>query len=161
MSKRAPPPPVPPASHATPPTHEKTQPIAARPKDAGPPAAVPAKESGRVQFDERGQAVWAWAVRTGMFDRNASTQRVRALSEGPVKLELEQTLTDIKRAAGAREAAAAAGNKPGTSFNPYGSATLKSTPKEKPGTDPYSRGGARRPESVTFNPYERKPPKKP
>ena len=163
MSKRALPPSVPPESNSTPPTHEKTQPIAVRPKESAKPAAAPPKESGKVQFDERGQAVWAWAVRTGMFDRNASTQRVRALTEGPVKLELEQTLSDIKRAAGARQAqgAGSIAPKPGTSFNPYESTKSKSTPKEKPGTDPYSRGGARRPESVTFNPYERKPPKKP
>ena len=163
MSKRASPPPVPPESSPTPPTHEKTQRIAVRRNDAATPAAVPAKESGRVQFDERGQAVWAWAVRTGMFDRNASPQRVRALTEGPVKLELEQTLNDIKRAAGVRQTPAAAEKtqKPGTSFNPYESPKSKSAPKEKPGTDPYSRGGARRPESVTFNPYERKPPRKP
>ena len=163
MSKRASPPPVPSESSPTPPTHEKTQPIAVRPKAAGNAAAVPAKESGRVQFDERGQAVWAWAVRTGMFDRNASPQRVRALTEGPVKLELEQTLSDIKRAAGGRgtPGADSGAPKPDTSFNPYESTKSRSTPTEKPGTDPYSRGGARRPESVTFNPYERKAPKKP
>jgi len=163
MSKRALPPSVPPESKSTPAAHEKTQPIAVRPKPSAEPGAVLPKESGKVQFDERGQAVWAWAVRTGMFDRSASTQRVRALTEGPVKLELEQTLTDIKRAAGARQAQGAASTapKPGTSFNPYESMKSKPTPKEKPGSDPYSRGGARRPESVTFNPYERKPPKKP
>ncbi len=169
MSKRASPPPVSPESNPTPPSHEKTQPIAVRPKETGKPAVAAStpKESGKVQFDERGQAVWAWAVRTGMFDRNASTQRVRALTEGPVKLELEQTLTDIKRAAGARPAPGSTEKpgsavKAGTSFNPYESTKSKpSTHKEPAGTDPYSRGNARRPESVTFNPYERKPPKKP
>lgn len=161
MSKRVSPPPLPPESKPTPATHAKTQPIAARPKESAKPVAAPPKESGKVQFDERGQAVWAWAVRTGMFDRNASTQRVRALTEGPVKLELEQTLSDIKRAAGVRPTPGSGAPKAGTSFNPYEGTKSKSTPKEKPGTDPYSRGGARRPESVTFNPYERKPPKKP
>jgi hypothetical protein len=110
-----------------------------------------------VQFDERGQAVWEWAVRTGMFDRNASTQRVRALTETPVKLELEQTLGAIKRKtpAGSEPAKAPA------SFNPYEPAKTRSTPRDTAGTDPYSRGGAKRPESVTFNPYERRPKNKP
>ena len=90
-----------------------------------------------------------------MFDRNASTQRVRALTETPVKLELEQTLGAIKR-----KTDAAPGKAP-ASFNPYEPVKTRSNHKETPGTDPYSRGGARRPESVTFNPYERRPKNKP
>jgi hypothetical protein len=119
-------------------------------KSPAPPAA--SERSGRVNFDERGHAVWEWAVRTGMFDRNASTQRVRALSEGPVKLELEQTLG----AADSRGVQPAPG-KAAPSFNPYEPVKQRSTPKEPAGTDPYSRGPARRPEAVTFNPYERRP----
>lgn len=183
MSKRASPPPVPPAAPPVTHAHEKTQRIEVRPKAPAAPATpahektqrlearpkAPAANSGKVQFDERGQAVWAWAVRTGMFDRNASTQRIRALTDGPVKLELEQTLSDIKRSVGTRPAPAAPARpekaeKPGRAdigFNPYEGTRLKSTPKESGGTDPYSRGGARKPESVTFNPYERKTPKKP
>src|SRR5260221_4477404 len=125
MTKRASPPPVPPPARPATPQHDKTQPIAPAPKS-----------SGKVQFDERGQAVWTWAVRTGMFDRNASTQRMRALTDGPVKLELEQTLTEIKRESGARPAP----GKAGSSFNPYENAKPKPAPKEPPGTDPYSRG---------------------
>ena len=115
--------------------------------------ALPGR-SGRVQFDERGQAVWEWAVRTGMFDRNASTQRVRALSEAPVKLELEETL------GGSKAGASAPGNA-APSFNPYEQVKTKAAPKDAGGTDPYSRGNARRPEAVTFNPYERRPKNKP
>ena len=66
--------------------HPPPKPAAAAPADTSA-----ARRSGRVQFDERGQAVWAWAVQTGMFDRNASTQRVRALSESTVKLELAES----------------------------------------------------------------------
>jgi hypothetical protein len=147
MSKR-PQPPEPPASPPTP---------GSRDKGAADPGAAASKGSGRVQFDERGQAVWEWAVRTGMFDRNASTQRVRALTETPVKLELEQTIGAIKRSG----AASKGEEKPASSFNPYEAVKSKATPKERGGTDPYSRGGAKRPESVTFNPYERRPKNKP
>lgn len=45
--------------------------------------------SGRVQFDSRGQAVWAWEVRTGIFDLNASTSRVRALAEPSQTLQID------------------------------------------------------------------------
>ena len=106
MSKRIPPP-TPSAPTATP-TPDKSP-------------AAPGR-SGRVQFDARGQAVWEWAVRTGMFDRNASTQRVRALSEAPVKLELEETL-------GGSKAGASAPGKAAPSFNPYEQVKTKPAPK--------------------------------
>jgi hypothetical protein len=54
--------------------------------------AAPKKKrdaSGRVQFDDRGQAVWAWEVRTGIFDLNASTARVRALAEPTQDLRVD------------------------------------------------------------------------
>jgi hypothetical protein len=124
---------------------------AAPDKSPAPPAAP--GRTGRVNFDERGHAVWEWAVRTGMFDRNASTQRVRALTETPVKLELEQTL-----GAPQRRGAQPSPGKAAPSFNPYEPVKQRPAPKEQPaGTDPYSRGPARRPEAVTFNPYERRP----
>ena len=122
------------------------------PKPNAPPAK-PGEErkSGRVRFDERGQAVWEWAVQTGMFDRNASTQRIRALTEAPVNLQLDETATTTKPAQA----------KP-TTGNPYERvAVAKPGKKESAGSDPYSRGPARRPENVSFNPYERKPTRKP
>ncbi|GEM_PF-6435495 len=132
-----------------------TPPPATKAAPDQPPASPHAPgRSGRVNFDERGHAVWEWAVRTGMFDRNASTQRVRALTETPVKLEIEQTL-----GAAPAKGAAPAPRKTAPSFNPYepvGHAPRTPT-KESSGSDPYSRGNARRPESVTFNPYERRP----
>lgn len=126
------------------------------PKPTAPPAKTgEERKSGRVRFDERGQAVWEWAVQTGMFDRNASTQRIRALTEAPVNLALDETLTTPKAAA----------NKPATG-NPYervavAKPSAKPGKKESAGSDPYSRGPARRPENVSFNPYERNPSRKP
>ena len=120
-------------------------------KPTAPPAAAgDERKSGRVRFDERGQAVWEWAVQTGMFDRNASTQRIRALTEAPGNLEIADTPP-------ARPAAA----KPATG-NPYERATAPRPGKrESAGADPYSRGPARKPENVTFNPFERTPTRKP
>jgi len=143
MSKRA--------HHVEPPV-AKPAPATAEPTPAQPAAP---ERSGRVKFDERGRAVWEWAVRTGMFDRNASTQRVRALTETPVKLELEQTLGAVKR-----RGSQPTPPKPAPSFNPYEPARTRPATKEPVGTDPYSRGPARRPETVTFNPYERRPSRK-
>ncbi len=123
------------------------------PKSTAPPGK-PAEDrkSGRVRFDERGQAVWEWAVQTGMFDRNASTQRIRALTESPINLELD----DVPQKGKPAEAKAAA------TGNPYERvAATKPGPKESSGGDPYSRGPARRPENVSFNPYERNPNRKP
>ena len=111
------------------------------PKSTAPPAK-PGEErkSGRVRFDERGQAVWEWAVQTGMFDRNASTSRIRALTEAPVNLAIADTVTTAKPGAA----------KPATG-NPYERvATAKPGAKESAGGDPYSRGPARRPENVSF-----------
>ena len=100
---------------------------------AAPSPAVPAVErkSGRVQFDKRGHAVWEWAVRTGMYDRNASTQRVRALTEPSVKLEIADTLT-LTVTPAPKPAAA--------SSNPYERAASASRPDVSRGGDPDGRG---------------------
>jgi hypothetical protein len=127
----------------------------ARQSRNNPPNAPPAppggeRRSGRVKFDERGQAVWEWAVQTGMFDRNASTQRIRALTEAPGSLEIAET--PAAQPAAARPA----------SGNPYERAsTARPGRRESAGVDPYSSGPARRPENVSFNPYERSVSRKP
>ena len=35
--------------------------------------------TGRVQFDDRGNAVWEWSIATGAFGREVSTARLRSL----------------------------------------------------------------------------------
>jgi len=37
------------------------------------------KRAGRVKFDDRGNAVWEWAMATGAFGGDVSTTRLRAL----------------------------------------------------------------------------------
>jgi hypothetical protein len=44
------------------------------------------KESGRVQFDERGNAIWEWAVSTGAFGREVSTERMKKLENPGLSL---------------------------------------------------------------------------
>jgi hypothetical protein len=120
------------------------------PKRDPPPPPRPTKpandaHSGRVGFDERGQAIWEWSVRTGMFDRNASSQRVRALTDGPVKLELEQTLKGLKTPAEKRAPPAPA---------PAAGPARTALPRDS-GGDPYSRGPSKPSDNIEFNPYER------
>jgi hypothetical protein len=53
--------------------------------DAGAPSAS-AKQSGRVRFDERGNAVWEWSVATGAFGREVSTERLQRLENSALSL---------------------------------------------------------------------------
>lgn len=44
------------------------------------------RETGRVQFDERGNAIWEWAVSTGAFGREVSTERLKKLENPGLSL---------------------------------------------------------------------------
>lgn len=44
------------------------------------------KQSGRVQFDDRGNAIWEWAVSTGAFGREVSTERLKKLENPGLSL---------------------------------------------------------------------------
>jgi hypothetical protein len=50
------------------------------------PKATDAKQSGRVKFDERGNAVWEWSVATGAFGREVSTDRLKKLENDSLAL---------------------------------------------------------------------------
>jgi hypothetical protein len=54
--------------------------------NTGPTTFTPKKESGRVQFDERGNAIWEWAVTTGAFGREVSTERLKKLENPGLSL---------------------------------------------------------------------------
>jgi len=56
-----------------------------KPEAAAPPAAAE-KKTGRVKFDERGNAVWEWSVATGAFGREISTDRLKKLENDTLSL---------------------------------------------------------------------------
>jgi hypothetical protein len=61
---------------------EKSKPVAQpAPSEANLPSSKEAgdKSTGRVKFDERGNAVWEWQVETGAFGVEVSTQRLQKL----------------------------------------------------------------------------------
>lgn len=104
-----------------------------------PPSARPSTpSSGRATHDERGVAVWEWQVQTGSFDLNASSQKVRALTD--IELSIEEPST-LKKAPP---------RKP-QGFNPY--AEPEPPPRINPGgRNPYANG-AKQPERVSYNPH--------
>jgi hypothetical protein len=52
-------------------------------KDALP---MDGKRSGRVKFDERGNAIWEWSIATGAFGREVSTDRLKKLENDALSL---------------------------------------------------------------------------
>ena len=62
---------------------EKSKPVAQpTPSEADLPSSkneTGDKSTGRVKFDERGNAVWEWQVETGAFGVEVSTQRLQKL----------------------------------------------------------------------------------
>ncbi len=54
--------------------------------------------SGRVKFDDRGNAVWEWSVATGAFGREVSTERLKRLENPALSIaEDAPTPFDIAR----------------------------------------------------------------
>jgi hypothetical protein len=54
--------------------------------------------SGRVKFDDRGNAIWEWSVATGAFGREVSTERLKRLENPALSIaEDAPTPFDIAR----------------------------------------------------------------
>jgi hypothetical protein len=56
------------------------------PAQDGPVAPEGHGSSGRVKFDDRGNAVWDWQLKTGQFSLESSTQRLRKLDNPSLSL---------------------------------------------------------------------------
>src|SRR5450759_1907749 len=79
------------------------------------------KRTGRVQFDDRGNAIWEWAIATGAFGREVSTERLQKLEHPALSLaEDAPTPCDHVKA-----------NPQGTvkGYNPYDSGKLDKKPE--------------------------------
>jgi hypothetical protein len=48
-------------------------------KAPAPDAKPDTKGTGRVKFDDRGNAIWEWSLATGAFGREVSTERMQRL----------------------------------------------------------------------------------
>jgi hypothetical protein len=56
-------------------------------RDASAPSTgLTRNNSGRVKFDDRGNAVWEWAVSTGSFATDVSTSRLKKLENQTLSL---------------------------------------------------------------------------
>ncbi|HMK85328.1 MAG TPA: hypothetical protein VK437_05155 [Steroidobacteraceae bacterium] len=51
------------------------------------------KQTGRVNFDERGNAVWEWSISTGAFGRDVSTERLQKLENPSLSLADEAPIS--------------------------------------------------------------------
>jgi hypothetical protein len=75
------------------------------------------KTTGRVKFDDRGNAVWEWSVTTDSFSREASTDRIKKLEHPALSIA-----DDVPPADGAVVKPNPLGTKKG--YNPYDSGKL-------------------------------------
>ena len=83
--------------------------------------------SGRVKFDARGNAIWEWAVATGAFGREITTERMKKLENDALSLaeDAPPALDSVKS------------NPLGTvkGYNPYDSGKLAPTQQPPKKTD--------------------------
>ena len=62
---------------------------AAKPSATEPKSA--AKGTGRVKFDDRGNAIWEWSIATGAFGREVSAERLQKLEHPALSLADDAT----------------------------------------------------------------------
>jgi hypothetical protein len=86
-----------------------------------------AKGTGRVKFDDRGNAIWEWSLATGAFGREVSTERMQRL-EHPALSIADDAPTPLETVR-----ANPLGTKKG--YDPYDSGKLGKKPEQPRKTD--------------------------
>jgi hypothetical protein len=101
--------------------------------------ALPEKKSGRVTFDARGNAVWEWAMSTGIFGRDVDSERLKKL-EAP-DLRIADDTPQKGKSFGTSV------DQRGPGFDPYNTHSIKGAKPEEnrdTGRDPYNTASAGR-----------------
>ena len=83
----------------------------------------PVNQTGRVKFDDRGQAIWEWSMTTGRFESATTSSRLKKLTN--VELSL---VDDVPPADAKRVQVNSSGIKKG--YDPYDSGRLSRTGKQ-------------------------------
>jgi hypothetical protein len=116
---------------------EKTPPTDG-PSDVSSPSAD--KKSGRVTFDARGNAVWEWAMSTGIFGRDVDSERLKKLEAPDLKIA-EDTANRRGKSFGTSV------DQRGPGFDPYNTHSVKGAkpePGKDAGRDPYNTAASPR-----------------
>jgi hypothetical protein len=85
----------------------------------------PEKKTGRVTFDDRGQAIWEWSMTTGRFETATTSTRLKKLTN--VELSL---IDDAPPPDAGKVMPNPSGTKQG--YDPYDSGRLSRTDTQKP-----------------------------
>ena len=108
------------------------------PKDDQSESSLPAeKKSGRVTFDARGNAVWEWAMSTGIFGRDVDSERLKKLEAPDLQIAEEQPQKG--------KTFGTSVDQRGPGFDPYNTHSIKGATPEPPkdtGRDPYNTAGS-------------------
>lgn len=73
------------------------KPAPQKPADGASSPQPDAKSTGRVKFDERGNAVWEWQIATGAFGLEVSTQRLQKLEHPALSIADEGAISNTVR----------------------------------------------------------------